>query len=95
MNLLNFSNFIRISVLTLCLVVLLPVMSANAQNSNTNVRTEGNTRVVERNVDNGFDWGWLGLLGLLGLLPMLMRPSAPATVHRVDRVDDDATRRQV
>jgi len=94
MNLLSFSKYIRVSALTLCLVVLLPVMSANAQNSNTNVRTEtANTRVVERN--DGFDWGWLGLLGLLGLSGLLSRPAAPAVVHRVDRVDDDATRRQV
>ena len=94
MSLLNFSKLIRVSVLTFCFVILLPVMSANAQNSN--VRTEtGNTRVVERNVDNDWDLGWLGLLGLAGLAGLLKKPARPAVVNRVDRVDDDATRRQV
>ncbi len=88
MNLLNFPKYIRVTVLTLCLVVLLPVMSANAQNSNSNMRIDNsNTRVVERN--DGFDWSWLGLLGLLGLSGLLKRDS-PAVVHRVD---NDATRR--
>ncbi len=91
MNLSSCSKFIRVNVLALCLVVLLSVMSANAQ-TNSNSRNS-NTTTVERTVDQGFDWGWLGLLGLLGLLPMLMRPAAPAVVHRVDRVDNDTTRR--
>jgi hypothetical protein len=68
-------QFTKTARMALAAAALLTVSPALAQNSTDNVTSDTQYASTEREDDNDFPWGLLGLLGLAGLLGAKKRES--------------------
>ncbi|MGB5959083.1 MAG: WGxxGxxG family protein [Coleofasciculaceae cyanobacterium] len=84
MKISNLSKLVAAGVLSAGVAVLPLNLPASAQTNTTTTDTipaPGVDNTVVRTVDDGFDWGWLGLLGLAGLAGLIPRKQQP-TAYR-------------
>lgn len=87
MKISNLSKLIAAGILSASVAVLPLNLPASAQSNTTTTDTttttprQGVDNTVVRTVDDGFDWGWLGLLGLAGLAGLIPRKQEP-TAYR-------------
>lgn len=69
------SQYLRISAVSLALLVAGPVLAQEA--------TTADDTVAVTTEDDGLDWGWLGLLGLIGLAGLRGRQNTTTTTTRL------------
>lgn len=87
MKISNLSKLVAAGVLSASVAVLPFNLPASAQSNTTTTDTttttpaQGVDSTTVRTVDDGFDWGWLGLLGLAGLAGLIPRKQQP-TAYR-------------
>lgn len=95
----DLSKVIGASVMAAGLVILPATLPASAQ-SNTSPNTDSTTTttttpradVYDADIDNDFDWGWLGLLGLTGLLGLIPRKQQETVHYNSTTSDRDPVR---
>jgi len=63
-------------VLGLAVMCAMPV-AAQTTPSNTSTSSSGIPTTTIRQVDDGMDWGWIGLLGLAGLAGLFRKNDRP------------------